>query len=358
MDQGHEIFTKDYAALQEKLTRYPGISIVTVEKDPPETYVIEYRVFGYGYDAEGGILMQRRHRIEIKLPFGYPHFPPTVRPLTRICHPDMAEHAIRIADYWQTNPSLADLVIHIADMIRGAAYTSSGDVFNEQAAQWYAENSGKLPLAELEYHDPKAGTVQPKKQNTITYRLVAGVVLAVLVATAGAMVVRDRRILLRADTNLEEMKSSILQRKFSEANTVGRKTAADLAGVLLFPAEKQNRQAEVAGILESPTMREGLAGRVEHQGRYVDVRVADTLQEVGRLQEAAAGKLSVGDVEAAMTIFSAAARLAEKMSWPRRRRRCGDCRRSSAWPIISTRPTAVTAGRSGGQRSSCMAWPS
>jgi len=312
MDQGNEIFSNDYAALREKLTYYPGISIISVDKEPPEQYVIEYKLFGYGYDASNQIQMLRRHRIEINLPFGYPHFPPTVKPLTRLCHPDAAEHAIRIADYWQTNQSLADLVIHIGDMIRGAVYNTEG-VFNEEAARWYADNRQKLPLAELEYRDPYAKPEKPAAvARTFSQKHIAGVLLAALVLGSGGLVVREKMILASSGKHLQQMRDSMESRRFGEAGEIGRETVDALRSVFLFGSQRDVHLGEVTGLLESDTLQEGLAGRVEHQGRYVPFQVADTLVEVERLQAEAAARLAGGDVGAAGAIYSTAVQLAEK----------------------------------------------
>lgn len=311
MDQGNEIYVKDYEALQKKIAYYPGISIVSVDKDPPEQYVIEYRLFGYGYDAQDQVQMLRRHRIEINLPFGYPHFQPTVRPLTRICHPDVADHAVRIADYWQSNQSLADLVIHIGDMIRGAVYSTEG-AFNEEAARWYAENSQKLPLAELEYLDPNAKPEKPKSTQSISYKLIGGGVLIALVAAGGGLAVRDKMLLTGGGEQLLEMKRSIETRKFTEAEDIGKKAVDELKGILFFRNESAARLAEITSILESDSLREGLAGRVEYKGQYLPILTADTLAEVERLSENAAGKITAGDIEGAMAVFSTAISLAEK----------------------------------------------
>jgi len=311
MDQGNEIFIKDYEALKGKITYYPGISIVSVDKDPPEQYVIEYRLFGYGYDDNGQVQMLRRHRIEIKLPFGYPHFPPTVQPLSKICHPDVAEHAIRIAEFWQSNQSLADLVVHIGDMIRGAVYSTDG-AFNEEAARWYTENAQKLPLAELEYNDPNARPKKRKGGPVIPYRLLGIAVLTGMVITGGGLVVRDKMILAGAGEALQQLHSSMENRKFAEADAIGQKTVKRLRSVLFFSGDSKARLAEIAAIVESESLKEGLAGRIEYKGQYLPISIADALVEVERLTVEATAKLDGGDVEAATTTFSTAIRLAEK----------------------------------------------
>ena len=53
--------------------------------------------------------------------------------------------AIRIADQWQKNPSLPDLILHIGEMICGSAYNVE-DPFNQEAADWYRNHTDQLPL--------------------------------------------------------------------------------------------------------------------------------------------------------------------------------------------------------------------
>lgn len=311
MDQESEVYSKDYERLQEMLTHYPAISIVSVEKDPPEQYVIEYKLFGYGYDANGDVQMLRRHQVQINLPFGYPHFPPTVKPLTKICHPDVAEHAVRIADYWQNNQSLADLVVYIGNMIRGEVY-STESAFNQQAAEWYQENQHKLPLAELEYYDPDSREVEAKGgSGGLPYRLIAGGLVLALSVTSGALFYRDKKILTESEERLQQVVAGIAERQFSEAKDIGSGALASLAGMLLLRTARGERIAEFTEILESTVMREGLQGRIEYQGQYMPIQTADALQELNRLKNAATELMGAGDLQTATGIYAAAVKLAE-----------------------------------------------
>lgn len=310
MDSGNEMYANDYKELQEMLSHYPGISIIAVEKDPPEQYVIEYKLFGYGYDANGDVQMARRHRIQVNLPFGYPHFPPTVKPLTRICHPDVAEHAVRIAEYWQNNPSLADLIIHIGHMIRGEVYSIEG-AFNQQAAEWYQLNKHKLPLAELEYDDPNRTQPEAKRVG-IPFKFIGGILVLGLVATGGGLFYRDTLILKESEKKLHQVQKGIGSRQFQEARAIGKDAINSLKGILLLGSARDKRQAELVGMLGSEAMREGLDGRVEYRGQYIPIRVADTLQETERQKNAAVMQIAAGDLDGATGSFAAAIRLAEE----------------------------------------------
>ncbi len=142
----------DYEQLKTTLELYPSIQISHVEGQPPDNYEIEYHLKGYVRNPDGSIATAELHRIRISLPFGYPHFAPTVKPLTHIFHPDIDPAAIRIADQWQEKPNLSDLVLTIGEMICGNIY-SIDDPFNQEAADWYEQHRDSLPLDVLQIAD-------------------------------------------------------------------------------------------------------------------------------------------------------------------------------------------------------------
>ena len=78
--------TADFKEVQNTLELYPSINIIQVEGQPPDSYEIEYLLKGYVRDADAGIRQGAQHRIRISLPFGYPHFPPTVMHLLHTKH--------------------------------------------------------------------------------------------------------------------------------------------------------------------------------------------------------------------------------------------------------------------------------
>jgi ubiquitin-protein ligase len=154
MASSTEQLSADFNEIQTTLELYPSINIIRVENQPPDSYEIEYLIKGCVRDADGTIRYGSQHRIRISLPFGYPHFPPTVKPLSPVFHPDIDPDAIRITAYWQKNPSLSDLILHIGEMISGNIYNLN-DPFNQEAADWYAEHINELPLDNLQVADIK-----------------------------------------------------------------------------------------------------------------------------------------------------------------------------------------------------------
>lgn len=152
MTTGSDQHADEYKELQTTLELYPSIKITRVEGDPPDHYEIEYHLKGYVRNPDGSIATAKLHRVRITLPFGYPHFPPTVKPLTHIFHPDIDPAAIRIAEHWQAKPKLSDLVLTIGEMICGNIY-STDNPFNQEAADWYENHRIELPLDILKIAD-------------------------------------------------------------------------------------------------------------------------------------------------------------------------------------------------------------
>ena len=152
MTMGSQQLAEDYAQLKDFLELYPDIVLLKAEGQPPDNYELEYHLRGYCRDDGGNITIASEHRVRISLPFGYPHFAPIAKPLTHIFHPDFDPAAIRIADQWQKNPSLPDLILHIGEMICGSAYNVEAP-FNQEAAEWYKNHTDQLPLDTLNLAD-------------------------------------------------------------------------------------------------------------------------------------------------------------------------------------------------------------
>lgn len=152
MAMGSQQLAEDYEQLKELIELYPNIAIVSAEGQPPDNYELEYHLRGFIKEETGAVVVGTSHTVRISLPFGYPHFAPIAKPLSPIFHPDIDPAAIRIADRWQENPSLSDLVLLIGEMICGNIYTLE-DPFNQEAADWYRVNHAKLPLDSLSLAD-------------------------------------------------------------------------------------------------------------------------------------------------------------------------------------------------------------
>lgn len=310
MEQNEKKYREDYEALVEKISYYPAISIVSTEKDPPEQYVIEYKLFGYGYTDDGGIQMARRHQVKLFLPFGYPHFAPTAKPLTRICHPDVSEQAIRIADQWQSNQSLADLVVYIGEMICGKVYSTEG-AFNEEAATWYQENQDKLPLAELEYQDPNR--IEPSESGSgLPIKSIVTVLLLAVLVIGGGLFYREFHIVKAAEEQLQQVYDGLGRRQFKQASLIATAAVESLSDIYILQNAKDAMQMKFTTVLESDALREGLLGRVKYQDEFIPIPVADARHKIEQVTDAAIAQLSEGEVEVAKGLFGAAIKLADQ----------------------------------------------
>ncbi|MGX9726982.1 MAG: ubiquitin-conjugating enzyme E2 [Candidatus Electronema sp. VV] len=139
----------DFQEVSTFLEQQQRIILAQTEGEPPDCYELEYRLTGLVRDDDGSVRRVSRHVVLITLPFGYPHFPPAVKPLTPIFHPDIDPDAVRISAQWQQEPSLAKLILHIGEMISGKVY-SLEEPFNQEAADWYSQHAAELPLDSLE----------------------------------------------------------------------------------------------------------------------------------------------------------------------------------------------------------------
>ncbi|WP_417908963.1 ubiquitin-conjugating enzyme E2 [Candidatus Electronema sp. PJ] len=145
----------DFEEVKKVLAQQPRINLVQTEGEPPDCYEIEYRVAGLVKEADGSIRKASQHIVLITLPFGYPHFPPTVKPLTPIFHPDIDPDAVRISSRWLQDQSLARLLLYVGEMLCGKVY-SLEEPFNQEAADWYAEHTAELPFDSLAGADTAA----------------------------------------------------------------------------------------------------------------------------------------------------------------------------------------------------------
>lgn len=122
------------------------IGVTPVEGDPPNKYKVVYQINSIFKDENGAIQESAYHEVLINIPFGFPHFPPSCKPLTPIYHPDFDPSAICIGDFWKKSQSFVELIVYIGKMISGETYTTN-NAFNSDAVQWYMDNSHRLPFA-------------------------------------------------------------------------------------------------------------------------------------------------------------------------------------------------------------------
>lgn len=139
-----------YRQIREHFDSHPVIAIRPTKGNPPDQYEITYTITGMSKADGGKVVESIDHLVELAIPFGFPHFPPSCKPKSDIFHPDFDPAAICLGDFWEQDSALTDLIVHIGQMINGEIYSTT-NAFNEEAAEWYLDNAVKFPLAQINW---------------------------------------------------------------------------------------------------------------------------------------------------------------------------------------------------------------
>ena len=126
------------------------ISVSPSVGDAPDQYTVVYQINSVFKDDNGNIKELQSSEVLINIPFGFPRFPPTCKPLTSVYHPDFDPSAIHIDNFWKKSQSIVELIIHIGKMISGEIY-SIDNTFNSDAVDWYKANSHNLPFEQTSH---------------------------------------------------------------------------------------------------------------------------------------------------------------------------------------------------------------
>ena len=319
-DRLHE----DLRRLERALATHQVVRIVATPAESGHLD-LEYRLPGLVRSPQGDIEVADSHLFRLTFVTGYPHFPPAVRPLTPLYHPDVDPDAVRISEAWERRPDLLALVRHLGRIVSGEHYDLEAP-FDPEAAAAYREGrlprplplaampeiredaetdapAGPEPLADQSASSPeKTGkkpepSVSPDEIAAATgtghhlpadepdvvaegtkpgrNRRLWPLLLAVLLlgGTGGGAYFwldrRDQDRLARVRTLLAEMESDIQQQAFTRAKSSGEQALSLLAGVLVRRPEKSRLEEEITHALHSRVLQEGLAGRIYYQGRYL-----------------------------------------------------------------------------------------
>ena len=93
MNLGTQQLSEIYNALMEQFAGDPTVRVQAVGGIPPEQYEIYYDILCTSKSENGSIEITRGHAISLSIPFGYPHFPPSCRPISNTFHPDFDDAA-------------------------------------------------------------------------------------------------------------------------------------------------------------------------------------------------------------------------------------------------------------------------
>jgi ubiquitin-protein ligase len=135
----------DYEMVGRVFASHPFIQLVKTEGTPPEKYTFAIQVEGLTPIGEEAFTPGQTHRAEVFLPLDYPRRPPFCRMTTPVFHPNIDPQKICIGDHWSAGQSLAQMIVHIAEMICYQRYNLKSPL-NARAAAWAEKNLGSLPL--------------------------------------------------------------------------------------------------------------------------------------------------------------------------------------------------------------------
>ncbi len=150
----------EYHAIQEVLTDHPNISIKKAIGNPPEQYIIEYRLKGLE-QKDGHIAERSVHLVEISLPLNYPVESPKCVKLTPIFHPNMVNldrGIICIYDVAVVGEALVELIVRIGKMICYQSF-NPGSPRDGEAAKWASENLHRFPLDNVDLNPRRQATL-------------------------------------------------------------------------------------------------------------------------------------------------------------------------------------------------------
>jgi len=138
----------EYERLNVLFRDHDRIRIAEAVGDPPEKYVIEYRVRGL-VETKAGVEERGLHRVQITLGPDYPRVQPECVALDPVFHPNIDYLAICTADVSAAGQKLEDTIIFIGEMILYQTYNLQSPR-NGDARVWTEQNLDRLPLEDIE----------------------------------------------------------------------------------------------------------------------------------------------------------------------------------------------------------------
>ncbi len=133
----------DFEAVRRLIHQHPRIRIEGVAGNPPNIYRLFLSVQSLRQSGEH-VMAAGEHRLEIRLPLGYPRDPPVCRMLTPVFHPNIAPHAVCIGDHWAAAESIDRLIMRVCEMLAFQSYNTKSPL-NGEAARWVDEHPEQLP---------------------------------------------------------------------------------------------------------------------------------------------------------------------------------------------------------------------
>ncbi len=300
----------DHKEVIDRIRLYKNINLINTSGEPADEYDLEYKVRGYTIGSDGSIKVSKRHRIMIKLPFGYPHFPPTIKPLSPIFHPEIDDYVVPIANYWEGNKSLADLIIHIGNMICGNVH-SEETPFNSKAANYYQKHKDKLPLDSLKLVEVEEKK-EKKEKEPIHFSFVAPLLRGLFIITVitllggGGLFFFEKTKLDKASDLLQKARGLVKEQEFKKADNIAESILPKLSTIILMQSARNSLEKKIDKFLDSQALQEGLKGNIKYGNKFVDIELVQKLELLDQLSEKARGLQNQGDVNKAIEAYGKA----------------------------------------------------
>lgn len=140
----------DYRKIRQEFTGHPYIEVIPTGGNPPEKYLLKYKVAGLRLDATDTPKVHNDFTFEMYLHQNFPREKPRIFTRCEIFHPNIADW-VCIGDYWASGETLSDVIIQIGEMIQYRTYNPRSPL-NGLAARWASENSHLLPVGKVDLY--------------------------------------------------------------------------------------------------------------------------------------------------------------------------------------------------------------
>jgi ubiquitin-protein ligase len=145
----------DYEKLRNELAGNPYIKVEPLSGNPPEHYLVTYKVKGLKLDQQQGHPVETNfHQVDIYLTSDYPREMPVCKIRTEIFHPNFSSQKVCIGDNWAAGESMVDVIIQIGQMIQYQSYNPKSPL-NAVAARWATENEHLFPISNIDLYQPE-----------------------------------------------------------------------------------------------------------------------------------------------------------------------------------------------------------
>ena len=312
MSQKDNRLISDHQEVVDTIRRYTNINLINTAGNPVNEYDIEYRVQGYTIANNGTITTSKVHRIKIKIPFGYPHFPPTIKPLSPIFHPEIDDHVVPIANYWEANKSLSALVLHIGNMICGNS-SSTERPFNNDAALYYEKHKNRLPLDSLKLVGNAPKKIQRQGRNLLApLASFAFILLMMALLGGGSLFFFEKWKLNRAETRFDMAETYMARQEFSKAKQTAEESLQQPGRIYLLRSSHDAIIDKIEDLLQSEALLEGLQGNIRYGDSFISLERVHQMEFISELVASAEQSRQNEDLQTAVLTYRSALEHASK----------------------------------------------